>query len=111
MKLHRKQRWHDMGQNGEIIEYERNVYKVPISCFGLMNVPVNAIKDWYEVSPYFEQCRDLRAALQIDDEVQVFLFDKDWMKGTIIDIIIINSKEQKEESKDQCNWIFTNCYE
>eukprot|EP01083_Nonionella_stella_P034156 93518_1 len=72
--------------------YSPNTFSVPISCFGLMHAEVNAIKDWYKLSPHCEECRDVRARLQIHDDVEVFV-GKEWRNGTIIDCVIMNHNE------------------
>eukprot|EP00484_Ammonia_sp_Unknown_P028528 CAMPEP_0197034820 /NCGR_PEP_ID=MMETSP1384-20130603/12784_1 /TAXON_ID=29189 /ORGANISM="Ammonia sp." /LENGTH=1016 /DNA_ID=CAMNT_0042464779 /DNA_START=25 /DNA_END=3075 /DNA_ORIENTATION=- len=76
-----------------------NVQMIPLSCFGLVNAKVNNIRDWFKLSPHFEPCRDLRARFQVNDTVEVFLWPK-WVKGVIIDIVILNHNQAHTQEED-----------
>ena len=82
---------------GNVIPYPQSTHLVPISCYGLMDVEVNAIKDWYKLSAHFEPCLAVRAALHIGSEVEVLLIrdglEGQWVKGTVIDILIIDNNQ------------------
>ena len=81
----------------QIVAYPgKTCFCIPISCYGLMNIAVNTIKDWYKLSPYFEPCRNLRAAFQINDEIEVFIDEGEWRKGTIIDNVILNNNSSNQ---------------
>ena len=89
--------------NGNIVQYPYKTYNIPITCYGLMDVEVNKIKDWYKLSPHFKQCRDWRSKLQINDEVEVFLWEKFWTKGIIIDVVILNSNPNIKNNENDNN--------
>ena len=83
--------------NGQSIDYEQNTQFVPISCYGLVDVAVNSIKDWFKLSPHCKECRFLRARLQKTDEIEVFMETlSKWTKGVIVDVIIIDNNEQNQ---------------
>ena len=54
-----------------VADCQHKTQMVPIACYGLMGVEINAIKDWYKLSPHFLPCRDIRAGMQIKSEVEV----------------------------------------
>ena len=67
---------------GQTESYQTNKYSVPISCYGIIDVPVNSMKNWYKLSPHNKSCRDLRKRLEIKDEIEVFT-DNKWISGII----------------------------